>query len=348
MAEVNPPSWEQAGTYAAYQDRMTACSLITPHYSVGQWAPRPGVRPSYQGLGMQVTQDATPDMFVLVNTGTVFVPATIVTNAGWVCHNNGSKSLTVQAASPSQPRIDLVIAHVYDAVDDSGTLNQWALEVVKGTPASSPVAPAAPTNSITLAQVLVPANASSITTADITDTRTYTVALGGVLPALSTGKPAQPYQGQVIYNTDTGQVQVYNGTSWQAVNTGLGPWSSFQAAAGAWNASGAFHTFTSAQWAPVTFTVPPSGSIFITIDCCFGNTSAGDNAWVGWQITGTDSIPWATRRGLQASVQARLCQRRLVTGLTPGGIDTVTPGWDYNLGGGTDTGDGALIVEAVP
>lgn len=327
---------------------MTCGAMMTPNPAAGAWAPWGGVRPSYQGLGMQVTQDASPDMYVLVNTGSVFVPAAIVTNAGWVCHNNGSKSLAIQAANPTYPRIDVVIAHVYDAVDDSGTLNQWALEVVEGTAAAVPVAPALPTNCIALAQVAVAANASTVTNANITDLRTYTVALGGTLPVVSTAKPSQPYKGQVIYNTDTGQVQVYNGTSWQAVNTGLGPWSSFQSSAGAWNSSGAFHTFTTAQWAPVVFTVPPSGSVWITIDCCFGNTSSGDNAWVGWQITGTDSVPWVTRHGLQASVQARLCQRRLLTGLTPGGVDTVTPGWDYNLGGGTDTGDGALVVEAVP
>jgi hypothetical protein len=217
---VNPPSYEQAGSYAAFQDRMTLAALMTPDAGVGAFAMRGGVRPSSSGTGLQVTQDATADMNVLVATGTVFVPASILTNAGWTCHNNGTVSLGVNAASAANPRIDLVIAHVYDATDDSGTQNAWALEVVAGTPAASPHAPSVPTNAVVLAQVAVAKNATTITNGNITDVRPQTVALGGVLPCASTAMPATPYAGQCCYQTDTGLVVAWNGSTWRYVSPG--------------------------------------------------------------------------------------------------------------------------------
>jgi hypothetical protein len=53
----------------------------------------------------------------------------------------------------------------------TGALNNVVLQVVAGTPASSPVAPATPANSISLATVAVAAGATALTTANITDTR---------------------------------------------------------------------------------------------------------------------------------------------------------------------------------
>jgi hypothetical protein len=60
---------------------------------------------------------------------------------------------------------------VYDAQYSGGT-NQATLEIVTGTPAPSPVLPAAPNNTITLAQISVAANATSVVNANILDLRT--------------------------------------------------------------------------------------------------------------------------------------------------------------------------------
>lgn len=199
---------------------MTLSALMTPDAAAGPFAPRGGVRPSYQGAGLAVTQDATADMNLLIGTGTAFVPASASANAGWACHNNGTVSRPVAAASAANPRIDLVIAHVYDSVDASDTLSQWLLEVVTGTPAAVPHPPSAPANSTTLAQVAVARNATAITNANITDVRTQTVALGGVLPCLSTALPASPYTGQCVFCTDTGLVLAWNGSAWRFVSPG--------------------------------------------------------------------------------------------------------------------------------
>jgi hypothetical protein len=54
----------------------------------------------------------------------------------------------------------------------TGAQNNVVFQVVVGTPAGSPVAPALPANSIALAEVDVAAGALSITSGDITDLRT--------------------------------------------------------------------------------------------------------------------------------------------------------------------------------
>jgi len=85
--------------------------------------------------------------------------------------NDATVNVAISAADATNPRIDLVVARVYDSafagVSDAGTI-----EVVTGTPAGSPSAPSLPNNAVALAQVAVAAGASSVTTANITDVRT--------------------------------------------------------------------------------------------------------------------------------------------------------------------------------
>lgn len=50
-----------------------------------------------------------------------------------------------------------------------------------------------------------------------TDLRVYTVAVGGILPALSTGRPGQPFIGQWIYETDVKVLRVWDGATWRAI-----------------------------------------------------------------------------------------------------------------------------------
>jgi hypothetical protein len=185
---------------------MTLSALLTPGPAPGPFAPWGGVKPSNLDSGMQVTALSTPAMFVQVASGTCYVPATISTNSGYICHNSGARQCVIAAANPSNPRIDIVVAHVYDAVDDSGTLNTWALEVVTGTPAGSPVAPAAPTNSIVLARVAVAANASNIVNGNITDVRDWEVSLGGILPANSLADIPAGYTGHYVHDRSTGRL----------------------------------------------------------------------------------------------------------------------------------------------
>jgi hypothetical protein len=84
--------------------------------------------------------------------------------------NDAATQLTVTTANPSNPRIDRVVVTILDAYY-SGSSNTVTFQVIAGTPAGSPTAPSTPQNSISLATIAVAAGATSITNANITDTR---------------------------------------------------------------------------------------------------------------------------------------------------------------------------------
>lgn len=86
--------------------------------------------------------------------------------------------LTIPLANAVSPRIDRVVVS-WDTVDYAAKLR---IEVLKGTAASTPVAPALTNNSllrqISLAQIAIPAAASKITSANITDERLDSTVCG--------------------------------------------------------------------------------------------------------------------------------------------------------------------------
>jgi hypothetical protein len=158
MALVTPPSWLQAGTYSAVSDRLTAQAL---------WASTGVIGTS----SMAVTQNSPAGMSVRVALGWAAIVGDIQANQGvYTVYNDATAVATITAADPTNPRIDKVCVTVRDAYY-SGANNDVIINVVAGTPASSPTAPATPANSIALATVAVAANASTITTANITDVR---------------------------------------------------------------------------------------------------------------------------------------------------------------------------------
>jgi hypothetical protein len=128
------------------------------------------------------------------------------------------------------------------------------------------------------------------------------------------------------------------------------PVQTFQAGVGSWNSTGSFVAYSGGNWPPATFTVPPSGQVYVTIHAGVIG-SGGNTAAVGWGMSGTDSLSPTFGRCVSAgnagSVAIRASNRTLVTGLTPGGTDTVTAYWNQNGAGCSDTNDGHLIVEAV-
>lgn len=214
MAELNPPTWLQAGTYPARLDRLMLAALTTPDPGTGALAARGGVRPA-PATALQVTQRTTPTMGVTVAAGMAVVPAPSATGGCYVVVADSATNLNIGTAHASLARRDLVCARVRDS-EFSGVTNAWSLEVIAGTPAGSPVLPATPSGAIPLAQVQVNAAATTITNSNITDLRTFTVPLGGVLPVLTTGRPATPYKGQAIYETNTNRPAWWNGSGWHS------------------------------------------------------------------------------------------------------------------------------------
>ena len=217
MAPINPPSYLQAGTYSARSDRLLLAAHMAPDDGVGPLAMRSGVRPRPAGSALQVAQRSSPSMFVTVGAGSAFIQSSASAGGGYLVVNDAPHDLAIPAAHATLGRRDIVVARIYDA-EVAGSTNQWALEVISGTPAGSPTAPSAPSGALLLATVLVNAATTQILNAAITDGRVYTTALGGTTPAPAGGLPASPYTGMAAYDTTNLKPTWFNGTSWHTWN----------------------------------------------------------------------------------------------------------------------------------
>jgi hypothetical protein len=120
---------------------------------------------------LAVTANSPAGMSVRVASGWAAIVGTTTINMGvYTAYNDASVTLTVTTANPTNPRIDLVCMTVRDAYY-AGADNDVILQVIAGTPAGSPVAPALPANSISLATIAVGAAVTQINSGNITDTR---------------------------------------------------------------------------------------------------------------------------------------------------------------------------------
>lgn len=228
MAAQNPAGWLQnaGNTHTAAQLRTYVGALAGGGlFSSGAVTRmRGGVHPVLGGQ-LQVTQNGTPNMTVNVASGVAFIPGTESgAQAMYFVENDATVNLSITTApGAGLNRIDLIVAKIQDSFY-SGATDAWSLAVVTGVAASSPTAPTPPNNSITLAQIFVGSNVTSIVTGNITDTRFYCSALGGVNRALSTARPAFPGVGDLIYETDTtpNRWRGWNGTSWIGIRDDFG------------------------------------------------------------------------------------------------------------------------------
>jgi hypothetical protein len=177
MTLRTPPSWLQNGSHPAENDRLSTQAL---------WATTGIIKSN----SLAVTQNSPAGLSVIVASGWAAIVGTTQANMGtYVTYNDAPVVLSITTADPTNPRVDLVCATVNDAYY-TGALNNVVLQVVAGTPAGSPVAPALPANSITLATVAVGAGATAITNANITDTRvlvTTNIPESGDISAVNAG-----------------------------------------------------------------------------------------------------------------------------------------------------------------
>jgi hypothetical protein len=175
MTLQTPPSWLQAGSYPAQYDRLTAQALWATTGIIGS-------------SSLAVTANSPAGMSVRVASGWAAIVGTTTSNMGvYTIFNDAQDTLTITTADPTNPRIDLVCATVRDAFY-SGANNDVIFQVIAGTPAGSPVAPALPANSISLATVAVGAAVTQINTGNITDTRVdVTTNLSGDISSVTAG-----------------------------------------------------------------------------------------------------------------------------------------------------------------
>lgn len=133
---------------------------------------------------------------------------------GFMYQSTAQETLTIQA-SESNPRIDSVVLRL-----DPST-NTIILAVVKGTAAVSPVAPTLTQTDtavyeLRLANVSVPASATTISAGNITDLRTF---MGNVWT--SSARPSGATVGATGWNVTTNKLETLTGSGWQNVATNL-------------------------------------------------------------------------------------------------------------------------------
>lgn len=175
MALRTPPSWLQNGSHPAENDRLTTTGILWKSQGVADYG------------SLVVAQSATPGMSVQIAAGHALIAGTQTASQGfYIAYNDAATTVAIATANPTNPRIDRIVVAVQDAYYGGTANNQVLFQAVTGTPASSPVAPAAPANSITLAYVAVAANATSITNANITDLRTYADLTETIISASAT------------------------------------------------------------------------------------------------------------------------------------------------------------------
>lgn len=169
MAEVNPPYCLQAeaSLHPAQLFRQAISTLISAAGGL------------VSAGALAISQKATPNMSVEIlggkpTEGSVWVPGT--TSAGiqglYYCYNSATRNLAIEASGATNPRVDTIIARVYDQ-QYAGAQNEWKLESIKGaeeagvTLANLKGIGVVPASSFVLGYVLVPAKATTIVTADI-------------------------------------------------------------------------------------------------------------------------------------------------------------------------------------
>ena len=163
MALRTPPSWLQQGSHTAENDRLSQQALLSNTGVVGS-------------ASLLVTQNSTPAMNVNIADGWASIVSSTNDAGVYTIYNDATQNVAISAADATNPRKDIVVATVNDAYY-SGSTNNVVFQVIAGTPAVSPTQPATPSNSILLAVIAVAANATSIVTANITDSRTFSTSL---------------------------------------------------------------------------------------------------------------------------------------------------------------------------
>jgi len=232
------------------------------------------------------TEGATQAMYSVTSTSTVV-------------------NLAVAASSPTLPRIDIVVAKVQDQFYSGGT-NAWSLAVVTGTPAASPVAPAAPANSLILANIAVAANATTVVNANITDKRplAHGSMYTGPFVCTSATRPANPWQGMEIYETDTGLTWLYNGSVW--INFSPPFWDENVNTTNSSN-----YTTTEIVTDTLTTTIVTGKRYRLVHDAPYQSTVAGDNSLVRIRednLTGTQLQIYRFNIALAATDCAGHCE----------------------------------------
>lgn len=163
MAELVKAAWLPSGSYLAREDRTVIRTLRRWEGYVDE--------PDFL-----VKATVTPSMQVTVAPGHAIIDGDQDPSAqgSYIVAPPDTKTLTHDAADPTNPRIDTVGIQVWDNDFDGSGNYTWDRLIVKGTPAPSPSVPTPPANWMPLANVTIGAGVASITQDKIQDVRNRT------------------------------------------------------------------------------------------------------------------------------------------------------------------------------
>src|ERR1700729_1010767 len=199
--------------YPLWVDGMAFTGLLGRQYDTGTavadsglsataLTPAGGVYAAH-GADLKVTAPVS-GLTVNVAAGMCCVPSVTAQAGGYRFGLMAGGSLTVASNATGSTRQDYVLATVSD-VGSSSSLCE--IQYVTGTT----VPPAVPASSIILAQVGVANGASSITTAMITDKRTFTASPGGVMLIQTAAAALAAPPCQVFYEADVSALATGSG-----------------------------------------------------------------------------------------------------------------------------------------
>lgn len=95
----------------------------------------------------------------------------------------GGSTPAVSAGDPSNPRVDLVWIKAND-IQQGDPDNRVHIGVTQGTPSSSPASPSCPSGCIEIARMMVPAGATSTSSATMDSDRSYAIPFGASMGLL--------------------------------------------------------------------------------------------------------------------------------------------------------------------
>jgi hypothetical protein len=221
---VPDPLWIDAASGSpAYSGQEMRLAGIVPAFAGAgtSLGVRTGVRLSGSGTDLLVTAQATPNMTVKVNTGTVVVQgSTSASQGAYLWALDTVTNVTIATAHATLSRTDLIVVRIRDSSIDTSSGRDATVTVVTGTAGAG--VPALPVDAtyLEIARVTVAAAATTITSSAISDKRPFTAALGGIIPCKSSTLPAAgtvPAH-QVICRTDLGNTfwaSPDGGTTWR-------------------------------------------------------------------------------------------------------------------------------------
>ncbi|AGM09050.1 hypothetical protein [Amycolatopsis keratiniphila] len=208
-------AWLSGGVVDAEDARLATGSLVAAGGSPVQ--SRTGLRPA--ASAGRVAPTSPPSGKVQVNPFQAVIQGTRSPVAGsYLVTLDQAKTIDVLGAVPAHAtytRYDLIVARQTDA-QYGDTTSAMTVSLVAGTPAQTPVEPTVAGDVIVLARITVPANATTIGSAQLLDRRVFTSSVGGVVPVHGeVNRPAVPYVGQLAYRQDLRVLEAYEGTAWK-------------------------------------------------------------------------------------------------------------------------------------